>query len=86
MLFTYMREMYLFHWSSIKIPLKLNTCGMKTSEKGSKMCSISPLADMPKMEIRYCTVKRFNNCIFVVFCYISFGFIPKITTLPTSPG
>ena len=23
-----------FHWSSIKIPLKLNTSGMKTSEKG----------------------------------------------------
>ena len=26
--------MYIFHWSSIKIPLKLNTFEMKTSEKG----------------------------------------------------
>ena len=33
--------MYLFHWSTIKIPLKFNTREMKTSEKGKyRKCAI----------------------------------------------
>ena len=34
------------------------------------MCSISPLNDLPKVNVGYCTVKCFNNLTIIFLLYL----------------